>query len=283
MDHKPTWIGDIFNYLFGGIVGPLMETLGIHPHDPLRPIPDHIAIEIFIFLLCIAFFLWFRRKLSADNPGGIQLAFESVLSNSMQVGIYDLIDEIIGVEGRKHLAVVGSVGLFIFFNNVISVIPDTLSPSLVNTVPLGAAVAVFLYYHIAGLVRFGGFGYAKQFIGHVFAMPKGLWPVMIPLFIVIETVSHLARMLSLTARLWANIFASELLYLTFLGLTTALFAMAWKWSVVAGSAVMLFPLTSPVMFPIVFVLLHVFVALVQAFVFTLLPIIYIGGATVEEH
>ena len=153
MEHHPTWVGNIFNYLFGGVVGPLLDAVGIHPHDAGRPIPDHIAVEIFIFLLCIPFFLWFRRKLSADNPGGMQLAFEQLLNNSFQVGIYDLLDEIVGHNGRRHLAVIGSVGLFVLFCNLISLVPETLSPTAVATVPLGCALAVFVYYNFAGVRR----------------------------------------------------------------------------------------------------------------------------------
>ncbi len=283
MEHHPTFIGDLFNQLFGGLALAVMEMLGVHPHDPLRPIPDHIAIEVFIVLLAVIFFLWFRRQLSADNPGGLQLCFEQVLSNSFRVGIYDLLDEIVGHHGRKHLAMVGSVGLFILFCNSISLIPGFASPTAQQTVPLGCAVALFAYYHYAGIVQHGGVGYAKHFVGHAFAMPKGMWPIMIPLFVVIEGVSHASRLLSLTARLWANMLASELLYITFLALTSAFFSWAWQWNKLAGVAVMGFPLSSPVIFPAVFVALHAVVAFIQAFVFTLLPIVYVGGAVEAEH
>ena len=275
MEHHPTWIGNIFNHLFGGFVGPLMEMVGIHPHDPLRPIPDHIAVEIFIFLLCIPFFLWFRRKLSADTPGGIQLAFEQLLNNDFKVGIYDLLDEIVGPGGRRHLAVVGSVGLFVLLCNAISLIPDTLSPTAVHTVPLGLALAVFVYYHFAGIRALGLVAYGKHFLGPILFIS--------PLMVLIEIFSHSGRLLSLTVRLFANMTVSEMLYVQFLKLglmlTLGLLAMEGIFAKSFGVVSIIIPLVVPVFF----VVLHIFVAFVQAFVFTLLPIIYIGSAVAEEH
>ena len=278
MEHHPTFIGDLFNQLFGGLALALMEMLGIHPHDPLRPIPDHIAIELFIVLLAVIFFLWFRRQLSADNPGGLQLCFEQVLSNSFRVGIYDLLDDIIGHGGRQYLAIIGTVGLFVLFCNLISLIPGFVSPTAHNTVPLGCALVIFLYYHVAGIKAHGVLHYGKQFMGPVLPMA--------PLMVVIETVSHSARLLSLTVRLWVNIVVSELIYLTFLGLSIAF--MTWLWSVqLWGWAIgkVLGPLgvLAPLLIPLIFIGLHIFVAVLQAFIFTLLPAVYLGGAVAEEH
>lgn len=264
MEHHPTWIGNIFNWLFGGIAGTLMEAVGLRPHDPGRPIPDHIAIELFIFILCIPFFLWLRRRLSADNPGAVQLVFEKFLSNPFRVGMYDLLDEIVGHHGRQHLAAVGSIGLFVLLCNLISLIPDTLSPTAVVTVPLGCALAVFAYYNVEGVRAHGALGYGRHFLGPVLAMS----PLMLP----IEIISHLARLLSLTVRLWVNMVVSETLYLVFLGL-----------GILAMEAIGPVGVIAPLLVPLAFVLLHVFVAFLQAFVFTLLPIVYVGGAVAEEH
>lgn len=271
MEHHRTWVGELFNWLFGGVARALLEAVGIHPHDPSYPIPDHIAIEIFIVLLVVGFFSWFRRRLSADSPGGLQLCFEQVLSNPFRVGIYDLLDEIVGHGGRKHLAVVGTIGFFVLFCNVISLIPGFVSPTADATVPLGCALVVFGYYNYAGLRAHGPLSYGKHFMGPILPLA----PLMLP----IELISNAARLLSLTVRLWVNMVVSELLYVTFLGL--ALFAMtsAGKISAVLGGAAAV----APLVIPIAFVLLHVFVAFLQAFVFTLLPIVYVGGAVAEEH
>lgn len=271
MEHHTTWIGNLMNQLLGGLVLPLLEAVGVHPDDPARPIPDHIATELFIVFLCVLFFLWFRTRLSVDNPGSLQLCFEQFLSNSFRVGIYDLLDEIVGHGGRKHLAAVGTVGLFVLFCNAISLIPGFASPTAHPTVPLGSALAVFAYYNLSGMAAHGVVGYGKHFLGPVLPLA----PLMLP----IEIISNLARLLSLTVRLWVNMVVSELLYLTFLGL--GLFAMtaAGHINQLLGWAAAL----APLLIPLAFILLHAFVAFLQAFVFTLLPIVYVGGAVAAEH
>lgn len=271
MEHHPTFIGNLINQLLGWLALPLMEALGIHPHDPARPIPDHIATQLFIVVLVVAFFLWFRSRLSADNPGALQLCFEQVLSNDFRVGIYDLLDDIVGHDGRKYLAIIGTVGLYVFFCNAISLIPGFVSPTAQHTVPLGCALAVFVYYNYAGARAHGVGGYSKHFLGPVLPLA----PLMLP----IELISHTARLLSLTVRLWVNMVVSELLYLTFLGLSMTMVAAMWEINKVLGGLAVL----APLLIPLPFVVLHVFVALLQAFVFTLLPVVYVGGAVAEEH
>jgi len=271
MEHHPTFIGDVINRLLGWLALPLLEAIGVHPHDAHRPIPDHIATQIFIVALCIVFFLWFRNKLSADNPGALQLCFEKVLLNPFRVGIYDLLDEIVGHHGRQYLAIIGTVGLYVLFCNAISLIPGFMSPTAHHTVPLGCAIVVFLYYNYAGIRAHGALGYGKHFLGPVLPMA----PLMLP----IEIISHVARLLSLTVRLWVNMVVSELLYLTFLGLGLAMLTAAWKINAVLGAAAVV----APLIIPVAFVGLHIFVAFLQAFVFTLLPVVYLAGAVAEEH
>lgn len=271
MEHHPTWIGNLINDLLGWLVLPLLEVVGIHPHDTARPIPDHIATELFIVFLCVLFFLWFRRRLSADDPGALQLCFEQLLSNNFRVGIYDLLDEIVGHGGRKYLAIIGTVGLFVLLCNSISLIPGFVSPTAHHTVPLGCALAVFLYYNYAGARTHGVVGYGKHFLGPVLPMA----PLMLP----IEIISHSARLLSLTVRLWVNMVVSELLYLTFLGLGIFIMTAALHVNKILGAVAAL----APLVLPLAFVVLHVFVAFLQAFVFTLLPVVYVGGAVAEEH
>lgn len=271
MEHHHTWLGELFNRLFGAPVLALLEALGIHTHDPSYPIPDHIATEIFIAVFVILFGLWFRRRVSAENPGGLQLCFEQLLSNSFRVGLYDLLDEIVGHGGRKHLAVVGTVGLFVLLCNVISLIPGFVSPTATATVPLGCALVVFGYYNLAGARAHGPLGYGKHFMGPILPLA----PIMLP----IELISNAARLLSLTVRLWVNMVVSELLYVTFLGLGLFMFTAAAHASKLLGAVAVV----GPLVIPLAFVLLHIFVAFLQAFVFTLLPIVYVGGAVAEEH
>ena len=271
MEHHPTFIGNVINWLLGWLALPLLEVLGVHPHEPHRPIPDHIATQLFIVALSVMFFLWFRRRLSAENPGALQLCFEKVLSNPYRVGIYDLLDEIVGHHGRQYLAMIGTVGLYVLFCNVISLIPGFMSPTAQHTVPLGCAITVFLYYNYAGIRAHGALGYGKHFLGPVLLMS--------PLMVIVEVVSNLARLLSLTVRLWVNMVVSELLYVTFLGLGLAMMAAALKVNAALGAAAAI----APLVIPLAFILLHVFVAFLQAFVFTLLPVVYVAGAVAEEH
>ena len=272
MEHHPTWLGNLFNWLFSGLAGGIMDVVGIHPHDAARPIPDYLASEITIFLGCIIFFLWFRNKLSVDNPHGMQLIFEKFLANPMKIGIYDLLDENVGHGGRAHLSVIGSIALFVLLSNLISLIPNTLSPTAVHIVPFGCAVVVFIYYNFSGIRAHGILGYLKHFIGAALESPWWLWPIMIPLLVIVEIISHFARLLSLTVRLWVNMVVSETLYVVFLGI-----------GVGAVAALGLAASPIPMIIPLAFVVLHVFVAFLQAFVFTLLPIVYVGGAVTEEH
>ena len=159
----------------------------------------------------------------------------------------------------------GSIGMFGLMSNLISLVPGFSSPTAENSVPLGCAIVVFLYYNWSGILHHGPLGYGKQFLGPVL--------VMSPIMFVVEIFSHLARLLSLTVRLWVNMLVSELLYVTFLGLTLSLFLFVGKLNSV-GYILAPFPLLAPC----VFILLHIFVGFIQAFVFTMLSIIYIGGA-----
>ena len=117
-------------------------------------------------------------------------------------------------------------------------------------VPAGCAMAAFLYYNLAGFRAQGIFSYLKHFAGPVW----WLAPLMIP----IEIISHLARPMSLTIRLFANMFAGEQVTIIFLGLV-------------------------PVVIPAVFMGLHVFVSFLQAYIFMLLTMVYIQGAVAQEH
>ena len=137
--------------------------------------------------------------------------------------------------------------------------------------PLACAIIIFGYYNLQGFRHHGPIGYAKHFAGPVWWMSWLIFPV--------EIISNIARLLSLTVRLWANIFASELLYLTFVGLLTVPVIEVSKNHPLAGYGIGIFAATIPVLF----IGLHIFVAIIQAFVFTILPAIYIGLAVAEEH
>jgi F-type H+-transporting ATPase subunit a len=140
-------------------------------------------------------------------------------------------------------------------------------------VTLGCATIVFLYYNRIGIGMHGTIRYAKTLLG---PMPK-LFPINI-IMLIVETVSHFARLLSLSVRLWANMMVSELLYASFLGLTLSLFVFLGRVNPVGYISGVV-----PIGIPVVLALLHIFVAVLQAFIFTILAIVYLGLATAEEH
>jgi F-type H+-transporting ATPase subunit a len=262
-------ITKLINALLGKPTLALLSALHIQPNNPQYPIPNQIAMELLVFAVAAVFFLWLRSRLSVDNPGGTQQCVEALLHNSMNLGVQDLLDNNIGHGADQYLPMIGSVGLFVLFANLISVVPGLASPTAETSVPLGCAIVVFVYYNWAGLRKHGPLGYGKHFLGPTLALS--------PLMVVIEAVSHLARLLSLTVRLWVNMMVSEMLYVIFLGLTVGLFAFAGSASP-AGYALAPVPILSAI-----FIILHIFVAFVQAFVFTILPVIYLSGAVAEGH
>jgi F-type H+-transporting ATPase subunit a len=269
MEH-PIWVTVIVNRLFGKLALAVLAAVHIQPSNPEYPIPNHISMEILVFLLSVIFFLWLKARISVDRPGGTQQCMEMLLTNPMDVGVQDLLKESVGHGWEKYVAMLGSIGIWVLFCNLISLIPSLDSPTANVSVPLGCAIVVFLYYNWAGIAKHNPLGHAKHFLGPVLPMA----PLMLP----IEIISHSARLLSLTVRLWVNMLVSELLYGIFLGLLLELYLYLAKINVALQTMFIL-----PLILPVVFIALHIFVAVLQAFVFTILPVIYVSGAVAEEH
>src|ERR1700689_5742913 len=270
MEERILWITVLLNRIFGKAALALLAALHIKPSNPEYPIPNQVALEIVVFALAAGFFLWLRARIAVDRPGGTQQCMEGLLTNSMGVGIRDLLDDNVGHDGQKYVAMLGSIGLFVLICNLVGLFPTFMSPTAVVSVPLGCAIVVFLYYNWVGVVKHGVLGHGKHFLGPVLAMS----PIMLP----IEIVSNLARLLSLTVRLWVNMLVSETLYVLFLGLMLEMYLFLGhlgKWGYIGA----IIPLVGPVPF----ILLHIFVAVLQAFVFTILPVIYVAGAVGDEH
>lgn len=271
MEHHASWLTVLVNNLVGRPVAAMLAVIGIDVHDPANPIPEHLVMSLVVVMVVGSFVLWLKRRLSVDCPGGAQQIAEGLLANKMGVGIRDLLDNNVGHLGRHYLPFVGTIALFILVSNAISLIPAFTSPTTNPTVPLACAILTFCYYNWQGFRHAGALGYAKHFVGPVW----WLGFLMVP----VELVSHSARMLSLTVRLYANMFSSELLYATILSLLLVPTQLLLHKSVVLGGLVGIFT----AILPIPFLLLHAFVAVMQAFVFTILPSIYLGLATAEEH
>jgi F-type H+-transporting ATPase subunit a len=264
------------NQLFGKPAAMLLALLHIRPANSEYPIPNFFAMELVVFAFAIIFFLWLKRRLSVDTPGATQQCTEMILTNSMGLGVKDLIDEIAGHGSERYVPLLGTVGVFILLCNLAALVPGFMSPTAEVTVPLGCSVVVFLFYNRVGAGKHGTLNYLKTLLGP-FKFFSPYMPVSL-ILLVVETVSHFARMLSLTVRLWANMMVSELIYVSFLGLSIGLFAFLGHLNP-AGyiSAVV------PVGIPLALALFHVFEAILQAFIFMILSIVYLGLAVAEEH
>jgi F-type H+-transporting ATPase subunit a len=271
MPEHLNWFTVLLNKWFGGVALTLLSALHLHPNDPANPIPNFVAMSFATFIVAVIFFLWLRPRISVDSPGAVQQVMEGIITNSQGLGIRDLLDDNIEHGARSYLPVVGSVTIFILLANAISLFPALDSPTAHPSVPLACAIITFLYYNFAGLKNHGPVNYAKHFAGPVWWLAWLIFPV--------EIISHTARLLSLTVRLWANIFSSELIYTIFLGLLLAPAASVGQHHPMLGWGLDVFPAVLPGLF----IGLHLFVAVVQAFVFTILPAIYIGMATAHDH
>jgi len=276
MEEHISRITEWFNRVFGPLALRLLHSLNLQPRDFERPIPEHVVMSFLVLVIGTILALLLRSRLSVERPGAFQQAAELLLTNPLGFGIKDLLEENTGDEADKFIAFTGSVSIFILLSNLLSVFPAFTSPTGNAVVPLACAILTFIYFNYQGIRYHGVGGYLLTFAGS----PKhfGDWLLAILLFPV-EIISTSARLLSLTVRLWANIFASDLIYMIFLGLLVGPVQWAWTKSAVLGIFLAIFP----VVIPIAFIGLHIFVSIIQAYIFTVLPSIYIGGAIAEEH
>jgi len=239
------WITRLLNHLFAPVVVALMNLVGVHPADPAKPINDTFGLEVLVALGLVVFFLIVRFTLSAEKPNPAQQIAEMIHeftgTNASQI---------IGHNYERFQAFTTCVFLFIVICNLIGLIPGVVTPTSAPVVPLGIAVCTFVYYHFYGFKEQGFVGYLKHFAGPIWWIAWLMFPI--------EIISHCARVMSLTIRLYANMFASDLVTLVFFSLV-------------------------PVGIPAIFLGLHAGVSLIQAYVFMLLSMIYLSVAVAHEH
>lgn len=238
------WFTEILNRLFAAPVTSLLRTIHIEPRHPQAPIPNSLAMELLVFGFLLLLFLLVRSRLSVERPGALQHMFEGV-----EGFIQGQSNEIIGHHSEGYTPFLASLAFFILFCNLLGVIPSFESPTALPVVPLGCAICAFLYYHAQGF-KHAGISYLKHFVGPM--------PALALLMVPIELISHLARVLSLTIRLYANMFAGDMVTLVFFSLV-------------------------PIGVPIVFLGLHIAVSLLQTYIFVLLTTVYLQGAVSDEH
>jgi F-type H+-transporting ATPase subunit a len=278
MAEQVTWLTQFVNHLFGHAAAALLAALHIRPSKPELPIPDHVVMAFVVLIVGTILALVLRSRLSVEKPGAMQQVAEMLLTNPLSFGIKDLLEENVHHGAREFIPFVGTISVFVLFGNLFGAFPGSFlkAPTSDLTVPLACATLTFLYFNWQGIRRHGLGGYLLTFAGS----PKdfGAWILAILLFPV-ELVSTTARILSLTVRLWANMFASDLIYVIFLSLLAGGASFGWSKSPVLGVVLAVFPATIPVLF----IGLHIFVSVIQAYVFTVLPSVYLGLATAEEH
>jgi F-type H+-transporting ATPase subunit a len=240
------FITHLLNHSFGAPLTALLEKLGIHPAHPAHPINNTLTLELIVFFGLILFFLLVRSRLSVEKPGPAQH-----LAEMTQEFVNNQAEQVMGHGHDPHLPVLTCLLVFILLCNCFGLLPGIDTPTANPSVPLGLALFTFAYYNWNGIRAQGPIGYIKHFMGPVWWIA----PLMFP----IEIISHLARIMSLTVRLYANMFASDLLTVVFFSLI-------------------------PPAIPIIFLGLHFGVALIQAYIFMLLTTIYLAEATAhQEH
>ena len=245
MPEKENWLTAIFNDHLAGLANSVLGAFNIHAENPMKPWQNWLVMELLVVALLVVFVTVIRSSFSVDKPGKIQHLFEVLYGF-----IKDTTEEIGVHHGTKYVPFFGTLFIFILVMNLIGIIPAFESPTMTPAVPAGLAVCVFLYYNTMGIKENGIFKYLAHFAGPMLALA----PLMIP----IELISHFARPLTLTVRLYGNMFAGETVTNVFIRLTYLI-----------G--------------PVIFMALHVFVGFIQSYVFMLLAIIYVQGATEHEQ
>jgi len=265
--------------LYGPVNRLLIALLGPPPVDKVSPawrefffpdgvnawIPDTAIMALLLTLIVAVLFPLAARSFDRERPGGVQNFLELLVD-----GIRNLLEDVIGHgAGKKYLAIIGSFALFIFIGNIFGLIFPLQPPtgSLSTTVAL--AVIAFLYFNWQGIKEHGPLKYLRHFGGPSLLSDKagwglkiGMFPALLAfgaLFFVIEMIGNFARILSLSLRLFMNISGEH---------------------TVTGFFASLFPIIVP--WPLM--ILGLFTAVLQSFIFVTLTAVYINLATAhEEH
>lgn len=204
---------------------------------------DHVVSVVLVSVVLTVLAVSVKSSIKLI-PGPLQQLVEVVLS-----GLYSMIDENIGKEGRKYIPLVGTLAFFIFTCNFLGLVPLFGAATGNFNTTISCALVVFVYYNWEGL-REHGAGYLKHFAGPI--------PLLAPLMIPIEIISHLARPFSLGVRLFGNVGGEHMVSFTF-------YAMV------------------PILVPVPIMAIGLFAAFLQTFVFIMLTMVYIAGAIAHDH
>ena len=224
------------------------------PYTVENAIPWYTIMFVIACLLTV-FIVWLLKgKLSEDDPAEGQLTLEAGY-----LAIKNMITGIIGEHGYRHLPVVATFAVLILVSNLMGQFPLFMSPTASVNVTYALGIASFVYYNYVGISENGLFGHIRHFAGP--KLPALMLPITILIFF-IELISNSIRPFTLGVRLFANLFSDEQVFVQITNLA---------------------PPFTQILIPLALTLLGVFVAFVQAFVFTLLSMIYISEVSHAPH
>ncbi|NOT60711.1 MAG: F0F1 ATP synthase subunit A [Acidobacteria bacterium] len=209
------------------------------------PLPTHVVMFLLVVFFGVIVLNILRGKLSTENPSNKQQGFEVAVE-----GIRSMLIDLVGPKGMKHFPVVATFGLLILLSNLLGLFPDMVAPTANFNMTLALGLSSFIYYNYVGIKENGLFGHLKHFGGPIW----WLAPLMFP----IEIVSNLARIMTLSMRLFGNIYGEE-------QVSGSISAMV-QWGVPA----LLMPL-------------GLLTSFLQAFIFVLLSMFYLGEVSHGEH
>lgn len=250
MEHHYSILFEPVNRLLIAVFGEPPERwlalMGAH-HGQVFWLPDHVIMATLALVVIASIVIPVSRRLSVEKPGNLQQMLELTVS-----GLESLLEDVIGHgAGRRFLGFIGSLAVFIFVCNILGQFYFLQPPTQVPSTTFALSITAFLFYNIVGVREQGLFRYLKHFAGPL--------PLLAPIMVPIEIISHLARILSLALRLFGNIFGEH----TATGIFFAMFPFLLPW-----------PMQS----------LGIFGSLLQAFIFIMLTMAYIQGAVAhEEH
>lgn len=220
----------------------ILRRMGIH-------LPDYLVMTLIIVGLFLVLMPLAARRFRVENPGRIQIVLEGLVGF-----LKGLLEDMVGSASvaKKHLPIVGMFFLFILLANYCGMVPGLQPPTASVNVTLSLAVMSFVYYNAAGVRKHGVRKYLAHFCGPMLAVAVLIFPV--------EIISHCVRVLSLSMRLFGNIFGEH-----------------------TASGVFNSLIPFPILYPLFIMAIGLIASTLQAFIFTVLSMAYIGGAVAEEH
>lgn len=224
------------------------------PYTVENAIPWYTIMFVIACLLTVAIIWIMKGKLSQDDPKPGQLTLEAGV-----LAVRDLISRIVGDHGARHFPVVATFGTLILVSNLMGQFPMFMSPTASVNVTIALGISSFVYYNYVGMSENGLFGHIKHFAGP--KLPMLMLPITALIFF-IELISNSIRPFTLGVRLFANMYSDEQVFVQITNLA---------------------PPFTHFLVPLALTGLGVFVAFVQAFVFTLLSLIYIGEVSHAPH